>query len=227
MKVSTNFRCCSFKASNCISRITTQSKIITTGCYGPRKFSTFQGHSLDTTITRRLDIHHTILTNTNFTKHPLVFSRHYADPKDKKKADSKEKDSKAAPAAESKDAKKDAKKDEKKGGKKKVETGPKRVFDLYNLFKDKPMSKTPPEKVPQWFIDMAVQFNAGTLGKNMEINYRDFRSVKRYIRKMNKKKINENNKNSIVSSGEGDADYEEDLPIPKKRITAGVNPQQQ
>lgn len=41
--------------------------------------------------------------------------------------------------------------------------GPKRVFDLYNLFKDKPMNKTPPEKVPQWFVDMAVQFNAGTL----------------------------------------------------------------
>lgn len=112
MKVSANLRSCklsfqtqSITASTTISRSRVSSRSFYT--------SNLKGHSFDATTihTNQFAIHHTFLTGSNYTKQTLIFSRHYADPKDKKK-ESKEKESKekAAAPAESKDTKKEVKK---------------------------------------------------------------------------------------------------------------------
>ena len=93
------------------------------------------------------------------------------------------------------------------------------------------MSKTAADKVPQWFVDMAVQFNAGTLvclhaffltfpkGKELKVDSSDLRSVKRYLRKMSKKRINNQNKESVADSGEGEGDEDEEkLPLPPRKV---------
>lgn len=65
-------------------------------------------------------------------------------------------------------------------------------------------------------------------GKDLKVDSSDLKSVKRYIRKLAKKRINEQNKESIADSGEGEADEDEEkLPLPPRRLKPTVASVQQ